>query len=212
MATRSTKDVIAEGRLKRFMDRRLISALSHPLREHILAVVNERAASATEIGREIGLKVPAFYHHFEVLEKLRFIEQVETRQRRGAKEHFFRAKAAILFNGRAWDVIPASLRTDMTTSQIQSILDDVVAALRKGAFAASTATHVTWLPAVFDGLGWREVMALMDETLTRIMEIQTRSRERIAVTGEAGVPATIALMGFRHAPMGSEVQSRVVRS
>lgn len=204
---RSIKDVIAEGRLKTFMDRRLISALSHPLREHVLAVVNERPASASEIGREIGLEVPAFYHHFEVLEKLRFIEQVEARQRRGAKERFFQARAAMLLAGQAWEVVPASLRTDMTASQIQSILDDVVGALRRGVFAASVATHVTWLPGVFDRLGWQEVLALMDETLARVMEIQDRSRKRIAATGEAGTPATIALMGFRHAPVGAVAQS-----
>jgi DNA-binding transcriptional ArsR family regulator len=208
MATRSTKDVIAGGRLKRFMDRRLISALSHPLREHILAVVNERTASATEIGREIGLKVPAFYHHFEVLEELRFIEQVKTQRRRGARERFFQAREAILFDDRAWEVIPASVRADMTVSQIQAILDDVIKALRGGAFTSSAATHVTWLPGVFDRLGWREVLTLMNETLSRIMKIQQRSRKRIAVKGEVGIPATIALMGFRHvspnaAPPGS---------
>jgi len=207
MATRSTKDVIAEGRLKRFMDRRLISALSHPLREHILAVVNERAASATEIGREIGLKVPAFYHHFEVLEKLRFIEQVETRRRRGAKEHFFRAKATMLIDDRAWLKVPASVRSDAMVSYIQFILDDVARALRGGVFATNAATHVTWLPGVFDRLGWKECMALMNETLARLMDIQRRSSERIASTGEPGVSATIGLLGFETSPTGLGVQS-----
>jgi DNA-binding transcriptional ArsR family regulator len=196
MAARSIKDVIEGGRLKRFIDPRLIKALSHPLREHVLAVFNERVASTSEIGREIDLEVPAFYHHVEVLEDLGCIERVESRRRRGAKEHFFRAKSALLIDDSDWLKIPASIRSDLMVSHIQSLLNDFVRALSCGAFAANVGTHVTWLPGVFDRLGWQECMVLMNETLTRMMEIQKCSRERIAVTGEAGIPATIALLGF----------------
>ena len=196
MAAKSVKDVIAGGRLKRFMDRRLIKALSHPLREHVLAVLNERVASTSDIGREIDLEVPAFYHHVEVLEDLGFLERVETRRRRGAEEHFFRAKSTLLINDGDWGKIPASVRSDLTVSHIQLLLDDIVGALRGGAFAGAAGTHVTWLPGIFDKLGWQECMALINETLSRIMAIQKRSRERIAATGEPGIPATVGLLGF----------------
>jgi DNA-binding MarR family transcriptional regulator len=85
MASRSIKDVIAEGRLKRFIDRRLIKALAHPLREHLLAVFNERITSSSEIGRELDLGVPDIYHHVDELEKLGCIERIESRRRRGPK-------------------------------------------------------------------------------------------------------------------------------
>jgi DNA-binding transcriptional ArsR family regulator len=196
MAARSVKDVIAGGKLKTFIDRRLIKALSHPLREHVLAVLNEKIASTTEIGREIDLDVPAFYHHVEVLEELGFLERVESKQRRGAEEHFFRAKATILFDDRDWEKVPASVRTDIAGSQVSSILKDFIRALRSGAFGANPAVHNAWVPGIFDRLGWQESMALMSETLAKVIEIQKRSTERIAATGEPGIPATIALMGF----------------
>jgi len=208
MAARSVKDVIAGGRLKRFMDKRLIKALSHPLREHVLAVLNERVASTSEIGREIDLDVPAFYHHVELLEELGFLERVETKQRRGAKEHFFRAKATVLFDDEAWERIPATVRSDIAGGHIYEILSDLVAALRAGAFGASPATHNTWLPGVFDKLGWRECMALMNETLDKVMAIQRRSSERIAVTGESGFSATIALVGFMTVPPSTNSGAR----
>jgi DNA-binding transcriptional ArsR family regulator len=194
---RSIKDVIAEGRLKRFIDPRLIKALSHPMREHALAVFNERTASTTDIGREINLDVPAFYHHIETLEKLGFLERVESRRRRGALEHFFQAKATLLIRDGEWRKVPASVRSDLIIDQIQSLLDDIAGAARNGAFATSTGTHASWLPGVFDKLGWEEVMALMNEMLSRMMAIRKRSRERIALTGEPGIPATVALLGFR---------------
>ena len=141
MAAKSVKDVIAGGKLKRFIDRRLIKALSHPLREHVLAVLNERVASTSEIGREIDLEVSAFYHHVETLEELGFLERVESRRRRGAEEHFFRAKTTMLFDDEAWEKVPPSVRSDMAGSYIWTILDDLVKALRSGAFGASPATH-----------------------------------------------------------------------
>lgn len=200
MAARSTKEAIAGGKLKRFIDRRLIRALSHPLREHLLAVLNERIASPTEIGQEIDLDVPAFYHHIEVLEQLGFIERVEARRRRGAYENFFRAKATMLFDDRAWLEVPASVRSDATVSYIQSIFGDAIQAVRGGVFARDDATHVTWLPGVFDKRGWAESMALINRTLVSLMAIQRRSGERLALTGEAGIPATIALLGFGTPP------------
>jgi DNA-binding transcriptional ArsR family regulator len=100
---KSLKEVLGGGQLKRFMDPRLIRALGHPIREHVLAVLNERVASATEIGEEIDLEVPAFYSHVATLEEMGCIELVETRRRRGSKEHFFQAKATALFDERLGD-------------------------------------------------------------------------------------------------------------
>jgi DNA-binding transcriptional ArsR family regulator len=208
MAARSIKDVIAGGRLKTFIDRRLIKAISHPLREHVLAVLNEKVASTSEIGREIDLEVPAFYHHVELLEELGFLERVESKRRRGAQEHFFRAKATLVFDEEAWGRVPATVRSDIAGSHIRAILGDLVAALRAGAFGANPATHNTWLPGVFDRLGWQECLALMNETLERAMAIQRRSSERIVATGEPGLSATIALMGFVTAPPGAQPGAR----
>jgi DNA-binding transcriptional ArsR family regulator len=196
MAARSVKDVIASGRLKTFIDRRLIKALGHPVREHVLAVFNEKVASTTEIGREIDLEVPAFYHHVETLEEIGFLERVESKRRRGAKEHFFRAKSTLLIDDSAWLRVPSTIRADLVASHIQSLLDDIVGALSRGVFARTAGMHVSWLPAVFDRLGWQECMTLMNETLSRLIEIQRQSRDRIAVSGEPGIPATVALLGF----------------
>jgi len=208
MAARSIKEVIASGRLKTFIDPRLIKALSHPVREHVLAVLNEQPASTTEIGREIDLGVPAFYHHVETLEELGFLERVESKRRRGAKEHFFRAKATVLFDDAAWEKVPPSVRSDLAGSYIWAVLDDLVKAVRSGAFGASSATHSTWLPGVFDKLGWQECMALMSETLAKMIAIQKRSAKRIAVSGEPGIPATLALLGFPTSPPSAQSKAR----
>ncbi|HEX3608880.1 MAG TPA: hypothetical protein VHU14_04315 [Solirubrobacterales bacterium] len=201
MAARSIKDVIAEKRLKRFIDRRLIKALSHPMREHLLAVFNERIASSSEIGRELDLGVPEFYSHVNALEKLSCIERVESKRRRGAKEHFFKATATLFFDDRVWLKVPASVRSDITVNGVRAMVDDVVGSVRAGVFGGEDETHVSWLPGVFDARGWEEVMALMSKTLAGMLVIQKRSSERILATGEPGIPATIGLLGFETPPV-----------
>jgi hypothetical protein len=195
------KEVIESGKLKRFLDPRLSRAFGHRFREHLLAVFNERITSATEVGRDVGMEVPDFYKHITVLEELGCIEEVNLtraykKRQRGKHERFFRAKATILLDDRDWSRFPSSVKSDWMAMHIQAIWDDAVAAWREGAFRGG-GPHVTWLPAVFDRRGWAEVMALLDEVLSRLIVIQRQSAERVALTGEPGIPATIAMMGFR---------------
>lgn len=41
---------VDRGKLKTFIDRKIIKAFSHEVREHILAVLNERLSSTTRHG------------------------------------------------------------------------------------------------------------------------------------------------------------------
>lgn len=196
MAATSTKQAIASDKLKRLVNPRIVRALSHPLRQHILAVLNERVASPTEIGREIDLEVPAFYHHIEVLEELGCIERVGARKRRGVEEHFFRASVTLLFDDQAWRALPATLQADLVAAGLQAIFDDAVRGLEQGSFAGD-ATHLSRLPGVFDEKGWQEAKELMGEALTGLRDIQDRSGERLATSTEPGVAGTFALIGFK---------------
>ncbi len=201
MAGKSMKEVIESGKLKRFLDPRLSKAFGHRFREHLLAVFNERIASATEVGRDLDMAVPDFYKHITVLEELGCIEEVNlTRAYRkphpGKHERFFRAKATVELDDRGWSRFPPSVKSDWMAMHFQAIWDDAVAAWREGAFKSGS-PHVSWLPAVFDRRGWAEAMSLLDEALSRLMVIQRQSAERVALTGETGIPATIAMMGFR---------------
>lgn len=201
MAGKAMARFLASGRSKRFFDPRLRKALAHPFREHLLAVFNERIASPTEIGLEIGLEVPDFYKHITLLEELGCIEEIEIERvarkpHRGKPERFFRAKATVALDDRGWSRFPSSVKSDWMAMHIQAIWDDAVASWREGAFKGG-GPHVTWLPAVFDRRGWAEAMSLLDEALSRLMVIQRQSAERVALTGEPGIPATIAMMGFR---------------
>jgi predicted transcriptional regulator len=197
VAGKSTKEVIEGGKLKRFMDPRIVKALGHPIREHLLAVFNERIASGSEIGEEIDADVSSFYHHVEELEKLGCIELVETKQRRGGREHFFEAKATGLFDDRAWENVPATVRMDLTVDILQRLFDDVIAALEAKILSVDPDQHVSWTPSMFDAQGWDEVKRELDETLKRVTEIRRKSSQRLELSGERGMPATIGILAFK---------------
>jgi hypothetical protein len=199
MAGRSMRELIEEGDLKRLLDQRLVKALCHPLREHILAVLNVRIASATEIGEEIGAEVSSFYHHIEELERLGCIERVETRRRRGAKEHFFRATRTVFFDDEAWAKLPDSLKGDIADHSLQLLFDDVLAAIEARTINARDDRHLSWVPGRFDELGWREVTDLMNESLTKLTRIQDESATRLLKSGEKGMPASVAMLAFESA-------------
>lgn len=196
MAGKSMRELSESDELKTFFDRRLIKALGHPVREHVLAVLNERIASAREIGEEIGADVSSFYHHVEELEKLDCIERVATKRRRGAREHFFKATTSLFFDDAAWQRIPATLKRDQSVSNLQYLFDDVVVALEGETFDARDNPHLSWMPGYLDAQGWEEATALMNRTLEHLTAIREAAALRLAAVDERGIPVTMGILAF----------------
>lgn len=72
-------------------DQRLLKALAHPLRAKALPLFAEGTVSPIQVARRLDVDVSHLAYHIRVLRRLGFIELVETKQRRGALEHFYRA-------------------------------------------------------------------------------------------------------------------------
>jgi len=73
------------------IDQSLAKALSHPLRAHALTLIAEEPASPKQIAEQLAEDVRAVAYHVRVLQRLGCIELTETRQRRGAVEHIYKA-------------------------------------------------------------------------------------------------------------------------
>lgn len=195
MADKAIDRLLDQGRLRKVMDQRLIKALSHPLRAHVLATLNERIASPIEIAEEIDLDVAFLSYHVRVLNDLGCIELVETGRKRGAVEHFYRAKALLFFDDREWKELPASLRSDVVAGLFQGILDDAMGALKAGVFGR-TNSHVTWMPIRLDERGSVDTQAVLRWALERLFAIQAESAKRLAEAGKQGTATTVAIAGF----------------
>ena len=66
--------------------------MRHPLREAILARLGEQVYSPNELAVELDGAAGERQHHVTVLRELGLVELVDTAPRRGAVEHYYRAK------------------------------------------------------------------------------------------------------------------------
>jgi len=72
------------------IDQQVAKALSHPMRAQILTVIAEGKASPKQVAERLGQDIRSVAYHVRVLQRLGCLELVETRQRRGATEHFYK--------------------------------------------------------------------------------------------------------------------------
>ena len=178
------------------VDPRIAKALSHPMRGQILAILNERTASPNEIAEMIDERLPNVSYHVRALFDLGCIELVDTAQRRGAIEHYYRALMRPFFTDRDWKRLPQSVRQTISDSALQIVWEDVSDAISAGTFEARTDRHLSHRPMMLDDEGWSELRKLLAETLAEAEKIDSRSGTRLERTGGTGIPTRLVAMQF----------------
>jgi DNA-binding transcriptional ArsR family regulator len=181
-------------------------AFAHPLRVQILIILNEKIASPNMLAQQLDESLNLVAYHVRVLEKYDCIELVDTKQRRGATEHFYRATRRQLLTDDQWAQMPASLRPGMATAVLKSIFEDIEAASKSGTLEEVDDVHITRLPMVLDRAGWDEVSTLLKSTYDQLMEIQTGASARVAESTEDGLLAKVHLLHFK-SPSTREVNA-----
>ena len=126
------------------------------MRARILAILNERIASPNEIAEMIDERLPNVSYHVRALLDLGCIELVDTAQRRGAIEHYYRALVRPFFSDRDWKRLPKSGRQSISDVALQIIWEDVSDAIKAGTFegAQPTGTSRT-APRPSTSEGWK---------------------------------------------------------
>src|SRR6185503_4349042 len=131
-------------------------AFAHPLRVQILIILNERVASPNLLAQELDQSLNLVAYHVRVLEKYDCIELVDTKQRRGATEHFYRATRRQFLSDDEWSRMPASLRPGMAGAMLKSVFEDIEAAAKSGSLDEMDDLHLSRTPMVVDRQGWEE--------------------------------------------------------
>ncbi len=182
-------------------------AFAHPLRVQILIILNERVASPNLLAQELNQSLNLVAYHVRVLEKYDCIELVDTKQRRGATEHFYRATRRQFLTDSEWSRMPESLRPGLSGAMLKALFDDVEEAVQKDTFDEMEDRHLSRTPMVVDRQGWSDVAALLSETLDRLIEIQAESSDRIATGDEAGILAKVMMLHFKSPDPQLEAES-----
>jgi DNA-binding transcriptional ArsR family regulator len=190
------------------VDQRVVKALAHPLRSRLLAILNERVASPSELASELDESLGVVAYHIRTLADINAIELVETAQRRGATEHYYRATMRPFFVGRDWTRLPESLRRSISDSTLALIFEDISKAVKSGAFDSRPDRHLSRAPLVVDEQGWNEIGEMLAHLLNRSLEIQAESADRLAKDGAEGFSTKLELMHFPGVPVDAKEPSK----
>ncbi|MFL5901317.1 MAG: ArsR/SmtB family transcription factor [Solirubrobacterales bacterium] len=181
------------------VDIRLMKALSHKERVEILSILSEREASPNELSEIIKVGLSKTAYHVKVLKDFDLIELVRTEPRRGALEHFYRAKQRAIFPEELWEAIPKGMRKGITRDVMGDALDDIGSAVEAGTFDARDEFHLSWIPALLDAEAWTKLMKALIAFVELVIDTQAEASVRLAESGEDGIATTFALFGFESA-------------
>lgn len=193
MSESSKKAHSGDFRLR--VDQDLVSALSHPLRVHIIDALVEATASPSDLAREVGLSVNYVAYHVKELERLGYVELVKTEPRRGTVEHYYRAKRLYIFDDSEWEQLPKPFRARISAGIFGNVIDDVKEALAADTLDSRNA-HMSRTRLRVDEQGWDELMKALEETLNRVLALQAECAERLEESGEEAIPVAVSIAGF----------------
>jgi len=172
-------------------------AFAHPLRVQILIILNEGVASPNMLAQRLDQSLNLVAYHVRVLEKYDCIELVDTKQRRGATEHFYRATRRQFLTDNEWARLPKSLRGGLSGAMLKPAFDDVEEALDQNTFDELDDRHLSRTPMSVDQQGWEDAAELLANTLDRLIEIQGEATTRLAESGEEPIHSRALILHFK---------------
>lgn len=155
-------------------------AVAHPIRATCLVMMAERPTSSSEVARYLCIKdMSAVHYHTEALAEAGLIEEVRTRQVRGATEHFYRAIERPITTAEEEAELDKDERCSWAETIISLFAANATHALEKETLIARTDHHLTRLTMNVDDEGWEEMAAAYMELYERVEEIKVATAKRL---------------------------------
>jgi DNA-binding transcriptional ArsR family regulator len=202
-------------------DPRYVKALAHPLRIRILAMLADRSASPVQLSSQLDATLGTVAYHVRTLHNLGLVELVDTRQRRGATEHYYRAREHPRFPDDAWAGLAPVAKQRMLSAMLQQIGQYVTASAAAGGFDRSEA-HMSRRSLHLDDRGFEELAAATRTWLEAAEKIGAAAAERLSKNhaggdgADAAVDTGLVVMLFEgrpvdDAPPSADGDGRVAR-
>ncbi|MEZ5078758.1 MAG: helix-turn-helix domain-containing protein [Solirubrobacterales bacterium] len=194
MTTKAGQDQGTKRRLR--MSR--LKAMSHPLRAECFRLLVERGEmSPSDVSRELGKNLSDVSYHMKRLMDLDCAEVVRERPVRGAVEHFYAATDRPMIDTEEWSELDPLVAEGLVCEFMQMIIDDFVSSRKAGIVGADKDFHVTRTPMALDAEGFEEGMEAYERLRLEMSEIEARSAQRRARSGEPAVPVSSSLLLFK---------------
>jgi len=188
MSTKVERQKAAQNRIK---------AMNHPLRASLLRILVERTSSPAEMARELDEDLSNVSYHTKQLVELDCAELVSTRPVRGALEHFYRATERHLLYMDEWEELDSMMAENILSEIMQKVLDDFVTSARASEVGSDNKFHIGRTPLVLDAQGLKEALDAHERARLEILDIATRSAERLIESGEEGINVSSSQACFK---------------
>jgi DNA-binding transcriptional ArsR family regulator len=176
------------------IDQRLVHALAHPLRVRILEVLSDHVASPNLLANRLETGLSDVAYHTRALDRYGALELVDTAQKRGATEHFYKANPDAFVGSPSWRQVPRAVRGGVSAATLQTFFDKAIAALEAGTLDGREDTVLRWMPLHLDEEGWREIVAILEEATKLMLAAHVRSQDRLNETGDDATVSTVVGM------------------
>ncbi len=185
-------------------DPRWLRAISHPIRIRLLAMLDEEPASPVILASKLNQPLGTIAYHVRTLYDLGLLRLVNTRQRRGATEHYYKTTGHPASSEEAWEGLDAISKQRLLTALIAKATDYATRSAAAGGFDAKEA-HISTDALRLDRTGWEQLAQESKKWLARAQEIARESAERGRSDSEAQRLVGLTLMLFEALPFSAEV-------
>jgi DNA-binding transcriptional ArsR family regulator len=184
-------------------DPSVAKALAHPLRTRILAALENRTASPTELAAELDAPLGVVSYHVRRLHALHFLKLVKRVPRRGAVEHYYTTIAGPTIRNEAWVSTPTIVKQATLSAALAELGGRASVAAAAGGFDEA-GSHLSRSPVTVDAQGWEQLAGELEALLPRIRAIEAESQKRLVrADHEDERRATVGLMLFRSEAAGA---------
>jgi DNA-binding transcriptional ArsR family regulator len=165
-------------------DPRYVRALAHPMRIRLLAMLEESDASPVQLAQRLGQPLGSVAYHVRILNELGLLDLVSTRQRRGAMEHFYRARAHPRIDDETWSALGPVTKQRMLSAMLQQLTAYLERSAAAGGFDRAD-SHITRTAMKLDERGWSELADATKRWLEEVARVEGEARERLAGGADA---------------------------
>jgi DNA-binding transcriptional ArsR family regulator len=175
------------------IDQRLVDLASDSVRVEALSRLNERTADAAQLAGELEVDLAVMRGHLEKMRDQGLIEIVADSSGQASGPRY-RALVRAFWSNVEWAALSPEERRHLLAWLIATIAADAEESLRSGRFGARADSHASHTVSVVDERGWRELTRIQDEALEVSFAVQAESAERLAESGEDGIPVMSGML------------------
>lgn len=170
-------------------------AVGHRIRIEVLAYLNEGTRSPSELAKLTRQPITTIGHHIKELLKVGSIELARVEKVRNVDQHFYRAVELPFISDDDASDLPVEVRQQYAALILQALTAEGLAALWAGKLSRDP-VWMSWRWFNLDAEGQEELQDAQAEFWQRVVEIEAKSTNRVAQSGEPTTSTIVAGLAF----------------